>query len=116
MYETIILPVLSECESWSLILRQEPRLRVLATRVLRRIFGPERDKVTGEWRKLPNEELNGLYSSPDIIRAIKSKRVGWAGHAERMGERRGYTGSRLKWEDNIRADLQEVGWGVGGMD
>jgi len=72
MYKTIILPVvLYGCEIWSLILREECRLRVFENRVLRRIFGPKRDEVTGEWRKLHGEELNDLCSSPNIIRAVK---------------------------------------------
>jgi hypothetical protein len=73
IYKTIILPVaLYGCETWSLTLREEQRLRVFENRVLRRIFGPKRDEVTGEWRKLHNEELHNLYSSPDIIRQVKS--------------------------------------------
>jgi hypothetical protein len=78
--------VLYGCETWSLTLREENRLRVFENRVLRRIFGPKRDEVTGEWRKLHNEELHILYSSPDIIRQIKSRRMRWAGHVARMGE------------------------------
>jgi hypothetical protein len=98
---------------------------VLENRVLRRIFGPKRDKVTGEWRRLRNEELNGLYSSPNIIRVIKSRRMRWAGHVARMGEKRGAYRNlvgrpegrrplgrrRRRWEDNIKMDL-EVGWGM----
>ena len=97
-------------------------------RVPRRIFGPRRVEVTGEWRKLHNEELNDLYSSPNIVRVIKSKRTRWAGHVARMGERRGVNrvlvgkpeGKRSlgrpmrRWEDNIKMDLQEAG--CGGMD
>jgi hypothetical protein len=76
IYWTTILPViLYECETWSLSLREEHRLRVFENRVLRRISGLKRDKVTGEWRKLHNEELRNLYSSPNIIRMIKSKRM-----------------------------------------
>jgi hypothetical protein len=87
---TIILPVfLYGCETWSLTLREEQRLRVFENRVLRRIFGPKRDEATGEWRRLQNEELNGLYSSPNIIRLIKSRRMRWAGRVARMGEERG---------------------------
>jgi hypothetical protein len=71
------------CETWSLILREEHRLRVFENRVLRRIFGPRRDEVTGEWRKLHNEEH--LYSSPSIIGIIKSRRMRWAGHVTRVG-------------------------------
>jgi hypothetical protein len=67
-------------------LREEHRLRVFENRVLRRIFGPKRDEVTGEWRKLHKGELQNLYSSPDIIRQIKSRRMRWAGHVARMGE------------------------------
>jgi hypothetical protein len=79
-YRTIILPVvLYGCETWSLTLREEQRLRVFENRVLKRIFGPKRDKATGEWRRLHNEELNDLYSSPNIIPGIKSRRLRWAG-------------------------------------
>jgi hypothetical protein len=89
IYKTIILPVvLYGCETWSLTLREEHRLRVFENRVLRRIFGPTRDEVTGEWRKLHNEELHNLYSSPDIIRQVKLRRMRWAGHVARMGEER----------------------------
>jgi hypothetical protein len=89
IYKTIILPfVLYGCETWYLTLREEHRLRVFENRVLRRIFRPKRDEVTGEWRKLHNEELHNLYSSPDIIRQVKSRRMGWAGHVARMGEER----------------------------
>jgi len=70
-------------------LREERNLRVLESVVLRRIFGPRRDEVTGEWRGLHNEELNGLYSSPNIVRVIKSRRMRWAGHVAGMGEERG---------------------------
>jgi hypothetical protein len=82
MYKNIILPVvLYGCENWSLALREKHRLRVFENRVLRRIFGPKSDEVTGEWRKLHNEERHNLYSSPDIIRQVKSRRMRWAGHA-----------------------------------
>ena len=77
------------CETWSLTLRDKHRLKVFENRVLRRIFGPKRYEVTGEWRKLHNEELNDLYSSPNIVRVIKSGRMGWAGHVARMGKGRG---------------------------
>jgi hypothetical protein len=97
---------------------------VFENRVLRRIFGPKREEVTGEWRRLHNVELNDLYSSPNIIRVIKSRRMRWAGHAARMGEKRGayrilvgrpqgrrpLGRPRCRWEDNIKMDLQEVGW------
>jgi len=93
--------------------------------VLRRIFGPRRDEVTGEWWRLHNEELTDLYSSPNIVRVIKSRRMRWAGHVARMGEERGayrvLVGKpegkralgrpRRRWVDNIRMDLQEVGYG-----
>jgi len=93
--------------------------------VLRRIFGPRRDEVTGEWRRLLNEELNDLYSSPNIVRVIKLRRMRWDGHVARMGEERGVyrvlVGKpagrrplgrpRCRWVDNIRMDFQEVGCG-----
>jgi hypothetical protein len=81
--------ILYGCETWSLKLREEHRLRVFENRVLRRIFGPKRDEVTGGWRKLLNEELHGLYSSPSIVRVIKARRTRWAGHVARVGEVRG---------------------------
>ena len=88
IYRTIILPtVLYGCETWSPTLREEHRLRVFENRVLRRIFGPKRDGGTGEWRKLHNEELNGLYCSPNIVRMIKWRRMRLAGHVARMGEK-----------------------------
>jgi hypothetical protein len=108
----------------------EHRLRVFENRVLRRIFGPKKDEVTGEWRKLHNEKLHNLYSSPDIIRQVKSRRVRWVGHVARMGEerkvykvlvgkaegKRPLGRPRLRWEDGIRMDLKETGLGWGGVD
>jgi hypothetical protein len=80
IYKTIILPVvLYGCETLSLALREEHRLRVFENRVLKRIFGPKRDEMTDGWRKLHNEELHGLYSSPSIVRVIKARRMRWAG-------------------------------------
>ena len=109
-------------------LREECRLRLLENRVLRRIFGPKRDGVTGEWIKLHNEELSDLYCSLNIVRMIKSRRMRWVGYVARMGERRDVyrvlvgkpEGKRplgrpmRRWEDNIKMDLQKVG--CGGMD
>jgi hypothetical protein len=128
-HRTIILPViLYGCETWSLILREEHRLRVLEKRVLRRIYGSQRDELIEEWRKLHNEALNGLCSSPNIVQVIKSRRMRCVGHVARMGKRRGIYrvlvgkpggkrppgSSRCRWEDNIKMGLQEVG--CGGMD
>ncbi|KAJ4439479.1 hypothetical protein ANN_07603 [Periplaneta americana] len=89
IYKTVILPVvLYGCETWTLTLREEHRLRMFENKVLRKILGAKRDEVTGEWRKLHNTELHALYSSPDIIRNIKSRRLRWTGHVARMGESR----------------------------
>jgi hypothetical protein len=109
-------------------LREGRRLRLSENRVLRRIFGSRRDEVTGEWRKLHNEELNDLYCSTNIVRVIISRRMKWAVHIARMGEGRGVhrvfvekpegkrpiERHRRRWEDNITMDLQEVG--CEGMD
>ena len=90
VYRTVILPViLYGCETWSLTLREECRVKVFENRVLRKIFGSKRDEVTGEWRKLHNEELSDLYSLPNIARVVKSRRMRWAVHVARMGEGRG---------------------------
>jgi hypothetical protein len=103
-------------------LREEHRLRVFENRVLGRIFGPKREK-DGSWRKLHNDELHSLYSSPNIVRVIKSRRVRWAGHVAREGEGRGVYRvlvgrpegkrplgrPRRRWEDNIKLDLRETG-------
>ena len=118
--------VLYGCEIWSLTLREDHRLMLFENRVLRRIFGPKRDEVAGEWRKLNNEELNDRYFSLNIVQVIKSRRMRWAGHVACMGERRGayrvlvwkpegkrpIGRARLRREDNIKMDLQEVGCGV----
>jgi len=111
IYRTIILPVvLYGCETRSLTLKEERKLRVFENMVLRRIFGPRRDEVAEEWRRLHNEELNDLYPSPNIVRVIKSRRMRWAGHVARMGEERGCTGS---WWGNRRERDQ---WGDLGVD
>jgi hypothetical protein len=107
------------------MLREEHRLKVFENRVLRRIFGPKRDEVTVEWRKLHNEELHHLYSSPDIIRPVKSRRMRWAGHVGHMGEerkvykvlagkpegKRPLGRPRRRWEDGVRMDFREIGLG-----
>jgi len=131
IYRTIILPVvLYGCETWLLTLREERRVRVFENRVLRRVFGPKRGMVIGEWRKLHNEELNDMYSPPSIVRVIKLRRIRWVEHVARMGERRGayrvlvgkHEGKKPlgrpnhRWEDNIKMDLQEVGCGGHGLD
>ncbi|KAJ4450748.1 hypothetical protein ANN_02178 [Periplaneta americana] len=132
IYKTVILPVvLYGCETWTLTLRVEQRLRVFENKVLRKIFGAKRDEVTGEWRKLHNTELHALYFSPDIIRNIKSRRLRWAGHVACMGESRNtyrvlvgrpdgkspLGRPRRRWEDNIKIDLRiekkkAKGWGL----
>ena len=126
MYRLIVI-VLYGCEPWSLTLREERRLRVFENRVLRRVFGPKRDEVTGDSRKLHNEELSDLYSLPNIVRVVKSRRMRWAGHVARIGQgrevyrflvgkpegKRPLGRPRRRWEDNIKMDLQEVGGGCG---
>jgi hypothetical protein len=122
IYTTIILPVvLYGCETWSLTVREEHKMRVFENRVLRRIFGPKRDGVTGGWRKLHN-----LYSSPSIIKTIKSRRLRWAGRVARMGEKRNVyrllvgkpegkrplRRPRRRWMDNNKMDLLEIGLNV----
>jgi hypothetical protein len=120
IYKTIILPVvLYGFETWSLTVRGGHKLRVFENRVLRRIFGPKRDGVTGGWRKLHNEELHNLYSLPSIIIIIKSRRMRWVRHVARMGEKRNVyrllvgkpEGKRPLgrpshgWMDNIKMDF-----------
>jgi hypothetical protein len=114
------------CETWSLTLREKCRLRVFENKVLRRIFGPKRHEVTGEWKRLHNKEFYALYSSPNIIRVIKSRRLGWGGHVARMGarkdayralvwkpeRRRPLETLRRTWDDNIKMGIREVGWGT----
>jgi hypothetical protein len=129
IYKIVILPVvLYGCETWSLTLREEHRLRMFEKRVLRRIFGPRRDEEMGEWRKLHKEEFHHLYSTPDTIRQVKSRRMRWAGHVARMGEerkvykvlvgnsegRRPLGRPRRRWEDGVRMDLRETD--LGGVD
>ena len=113
IYRTIILPVISYwCETWSLTLREERKLRVFENVVLRRIFGPGRDEVTGKWRRLHNKELNDLYSSPNIVWVIKSRRMRWAGHVAHLGEEMGCRGSCWgnRREGDHWGDLSVDGW------
>jgi hypothetical protein len=125
---TIMLLDLYGCETWLLTLREERRLRVFENRVLRRIFGFKLDEITGKWRKLHNEELNDLYSTPIIVWVIKSRRMRCVGNVARMGERRGVyrilVGKpedkrqlgrpRCRWEGNIKMDFLRSE--MGGMD
>jgi hypothetical protein len=113
------------CATWYPALREEHKLRVIENRVLRRIFGPKRDEVSEEWRKLHSGELLNLYSSPDIVRQIKSRRMRWAGHVARIGEGRNVyrilvgkpkgkgplERPRRRWENVIKMGLREIGWG-----
>jgi hypothetical protein len=117
-------------ETWSLTLRENHRLRVFQNRVLRGIFGPKRNEVTGEWRKLHNGELHNLYSSPDIIRQIKSRRMRRVGHVARVGEERNMyrvlvgkpegnrplERTRCRREGGVKMDLREIGLGGGGWN
>jgi hypothetical protein len=123
MAELLTIFEIVGCETWSLTLREERRLRVFKNRVLRRIFGPKRKEVTGEWRKLHNEELNDLYCSPNTMWGIKSRIMRKAGHVECMGEGKGVYRDlvgkpegkgplgrpRRRWEGNIKMDFQVVG-------
>ncbi|KAJ4435405.1 hypothetical protein ANN_18020 [Periplaneta americana] len=118
IYKTVILPVvLYACETWTLTLREKHMLRVFENKVLRKIFGTKRDEVTGEWRKLHNTELHALYSSPDIIRNIKSRRLRWAGHVARDNAGEMSPGSstesypafaRIGLRENPRKNLNQV--------
>ena len=127
IYKTIILRVvLFGCETWSFTLREESKLRVFVNKALRRIFGPKRDEVTGEWRKLHYIELHSLYKSPDIGKVVKSRRLRWAGHVARMEAERAvykvWSGipegrrplgrPRRRWEDNVRGDLRNLGLNI----
>jgi hypothetical protein len=123
----LLITLVESFVTWSLTLRKERRLRVCENQVLRRVFGPKRNEVTGEWRKLHNEKLNNLYSLPNIVRVVKSRRMRWAGHVACMGEDRGVHRvlmgksegkkplgrSRHRWENIIKMDLQEVRGGRG---
>jgi hypothetical protein len=125
VYRTIILPVLYGCETWCVTLRDEHRLRVFENRVLRRMFRFNRDGVTAEWRRLHDEKLYSLCCTLNISRVIKSRKMKWAGHVGRMGDRSGACRvlvwrpdrrrplgrPRHRWEDNIKMDLQALEWG-----
>jgi hypothetical protein len=116
------------CETWSLTLEKEHRLKVFENRVLRRISGPKKDEVIGGWRKLHNEKLQNLCSSPSIIRVIKPRRMRWAGYVAHMRARRNACSIMVgnperkrpverpgcRWKDNIKMVLGEIAWG--GMD
>jgi hypothetical protein len=120
MYKTVIFPVvLYGCGTWSLILEEEHRLRVFENRVLRKIFGPKREE-DGSWIKLHNDELHSLYSSPNIVRVIKSRRMRWVGHVARMGRGEVFTGFRLgspkardHWEDLGVGGIITLRWTLG---
>ena len=101
--------VLYGCESWSLTPGEKRRLRVYENRALRRIFGPKKYEVRLEWRQLHNEGLNDVYTSPNIIRVIKSRRMRWTGNVARTGERPVAYTILGRWEENIEMDLEEVG-------
>jgi hypothetical protein len=132
IYKTIILPVvLYGCETWPLTVREECRLRVFENGVLRRIFGPKIDEVMGGWRKVHNEELRNLCSSPSIIRMIKSRTMRWVRHVARIGAKRNaytiFVGKpegkrplgrpRRRWVDSVKIDLRGIGWdGMDGID
>jgi hypothetical protein len=123
--KAVILPVvLYGCETWSLVVREEDRMRVSEKRILGRIFGTEREEVVGGWRRLHNEELHNLYASPNTIRVIKSRRMIWAGHVALLGgmrnaykilvgkseQKRPLGRPRRRWEHNITMDLRESEW------
>jgi hypothetical protein len=123
IYKTVILPVvLYGCKTWSVTSEEEHRLTVFENRGLRKIFGPKRDE-DGSWRKFHIDELHSLYSSPNIFRVIKSRRISWAGHVARTGEgrdvyrvlvgrpegKRQLGRPRRRWEDNIKMDIREIG-------
>jgi hypothetical protein len=124
IYKTIILPNVSyRCETWSLTLREEYRLRVFDNRVLRRTYGSKREEVAGGWRRLHSEELHNLFVSPNVITVIKSRRMRWVGHAAQMEEMRNACNSfvrrpeekgpharlRHRWDDHVRMDLRVTG-------
>jgi hypothetical protein len=126
IYKITVFPVIVYgCESWPLILMEDLRLTVFENMVLRRIFGPKRDEVTGVWRKVHNKEFHNLYSSSNTIRVIKGRRMKWVGHVacmvEMINKHKILVGNpegtkplgrpRHRWEDNIKMDLREIGFG-----